>query len=129
MKTMFDSIPSIADRLSAFAATMAVGIVLLLSTSAIIYSKHRMDPAKRACGLIVCVWVAGCFMAGGTYGAFFGGDKRYLVTFGMYGLILGPILGNMHASFVDARFGLLSPSTDLEQNQRSSLGRPDSENP
>lgn len=111
---MFDSIPTIADRLSAFAGTLSIGLILLLVTAAMVASKHRLNPSKRACGLTVCAWVAGCFILGGTFGAFFGGDKRYLMTFGGFGLIVGPILGNFHASILEKQMGLFAKTADLE---------------
>jgi hypothetical protein len=126
---MFDSIPTIADRLSAFAVTLAIGVVLLLATAAIVSSKHRLNPTKRACGLAVCAWVAACFMTGGTFGAFLGGDKRYFLTFGLYGLIVGPILGNMHASILEKRLGILTEQDDPNTTELFDLEPSATENP
>jgi hypothetical protein len=126
---MFDSIPTTAERLSAFAATLAIGAILLLSTAAIVSSKHRLNFTKRTCGLIVCAWVAGSFVVGGTYGAFFGGDKRYLMTFGGYGLIVGPIIGNFHASLLENRMSLHAKPADPETIESSVLESSATENP
>ena len=126
---MFDSIPTTADRLSAFAGTLAVGVVLFLATAAIVSSKHRLNPSKRACGLTVCAWVAGCFIVGGTVGAFWGGDKRYLMTFGFCGLIVGPILGNMHASILEKRLGIFAKTADPKTTESSALEPSATENP
>lgn len=127
---MFDSIPTIADRLSAFAGTQAVGVLLFLATAATVASKHRLNPSKRAYGLTVCAWVAGCFIIGGTCGAFFGGDKRYLMTFGGFGLIVGPILGNFHATIMEKRMGLFAkPSADAETIESSEMESSANDNP
>ncbi len=129
MFTPFDSTPTPADRLIAFLGFTAFGVALLLVTSTIVWLKHRRQPAKRAGGLTVCVWVAGCYVLCGTYGAFFGSDKRYLMTFGGIGLIAGPILGNIHASFVERRFLSRSDSMDLASTISPPIGTLGAVNP
>ncbi len=129
MFTPFDSTPTPVDRLTALLGSTAFGVALLLVTSTIIWFKHRRQPAKRAGGLTVCVWVAGCYVLSATYGAFFGGDKRYLIAFGGIGLIAGPILGNIHASLVERRFHSRSDSIDLATTVLPSLATLDAVNP
>jgi hypothetical protein len=109
---LFDATPSLSDRWCAFGGAMALATLMFFGICLFVNRKHRHAPAKLAQAMTVCWWVVGCFMVAATCGVVFGTDRRYLLTYSGFGLVVGTILGNVRGAMVVNDFPTALPEPE-----------------